>query len=68
MLIFIVTGQLIIALSVGPFDNLFGGSDTPGFMLGAGAGLLAGVLGAILLRMQKPDGAEGIPLLGGGGH
>jgi len=28
--IFIVLGQLVIAFSVGPFDNLFGGTDVAG--------------------------------------
>jgi hypothetical protein len=65
--IFIVTGQLVIAFSVGPIDSAFGGSNTPGFMIGAGAGLLAGVLAALVLRADKPS-EEGIPLLASGGH
>jgi hypothetical protein len=63
--IFIVSGQLLIAFTVGPFDNAFGGSDTPGFMLGAGAGALAAVLAVVLIQADRPA-EEGIPLLGGG--
>lgn len=66
--IFIVLGQLVIAFTVGPFDNLFDGSNTPGFMLGAGAAAVSAILCIILVKAERPSAEEGIPLMAGGGH
>ncbi|KAI6689638.1 hypothetical protein NL676_026466 [Syzygium grande] len=51
----IVVPQMLISVTSGPFDALFGGGNLPAFMVGAIAAAASGILALTLLPSPPPD-------------
>ncbi|CAN1235402.1 Sucrose transport protein SUC5 [Linum perenne] len=51
----IVIPQMIVSLLGGPWDSLFGGGNLPGFVVGAVAAALSGILALTMLPSPPPD-------------
>ncbi|KAL6962056.1 hypothetical protein U1Q18_037011 [Sarracenia purpurea var. burkii] len=61
----IVIPQLIVSLSSGPWDQLFGGGNLPSFVLGAIAALVSGVFALTLLPTPPPGATADLKIIGG---
>ncbi|GAA0147867.1 hypothetical protein Leryth_027320 [Lithospermum erythrorhizon] len=62
----IVTPQMFVSVTSGPWSALFGGGNVPVFYAGAGAALLCGLM-ALFILPTPPKGVKAIAM-GGGGH
>lgn len=51
----IVIPQMMISVTSGPFDDLFGGGNLPAFIVGAVAAAVSGILALTLLPSPVPD-------------
>nr|ADL29729.1 sugar transporter [Galega orientalis] len=51
----IVVPQMIVSALSGPWDDLFGGSNLPAFLVGTVAAVVSGVLAIVLLPTPKPE-------------
>ncbi|CAN1175666.1 Sucrose transport protein SUC5 [Linum perenne] len=51
----IVIPQMIVSVLGGPWDSLFGGGNLPGFVVGAVAAALSGILALTMLPSPPPD-------------
>ncbi|KAK7282935.1 hypothetical protein RIF29_12065 [Crotalaria pallida] len=52
----IVIPQMVVSLGSGPWDQLFGGGNTPAFAVGAVAGLVGGLIA--VLAIPRPSGQK----------
>ncbi|EPS69861.1 sucrose transporter, partial [Genlisea aurea] len=57
--------QIFVSLASGPWDNLFGGSNLPAFVVGAVAAAVSGVLAFVLLPSPATGVAFAAPAVGG---
>ncbi|KAL6512091.1 general substrate transporter [Orobanche gracilis] len=64
----IVVPQMIVSVSSGPLDELFGGGNIPAFVMGALAAAASGVCALTLLPSAPSKGALDKPLVAGGFH
>ncbi|QHN79061.1 Sucrose transport protein [Arachis hypogaea] len=64
----IVIPQMVISVTSGPWDALFGGGNLPAFVVGAVAAAASGILSIILLPSPPPDLAKAATAAGGGFH
>ncbi|KAL6515628.1 general substrate transporter [Orobanche hederae] len=64
----IVVPQMIVSVSSGPLDELFGGGNLPAFVMGALAAAVSGVCALTLLPSAPSKGALAKPLAVGGFH
>ncbi|KAL1196038.1 Sucrose transport protein SUC2 [Cardamine amara subsp. amara] len=63
----IVVPQMIVSVGAGPFDEMFGGGNIPGFVLAAVAAAVSGVLALTVLPSPPPE-ANVLKVSAGGGH
>ncbi|KAF7820050.1 sucrose transport protein-like [Senna tora] len=61
----IVIPQMVVALSSGPWDALFGGGNLPAFVVGAVAAAASGLLSITLLPSPPPEMAKAVTMAGG---
>ncbi|KAH7861329.1 hypothetical protein Vadar_024622 [Vaccinium darrowii] len=54
----VVIPQLLVSLTSGPWDELFGGGNLPSFVVGAIAALISGVFALTLLPSPRPGDAQ----------
>ncbi|RDX83797.1 Sucrose transport protein SUC2, partial [Mucuna pruriens] len=64
----IVIPQMVVSVTSGPWDALFGGGNLPAFVVGAVAAAASGTLSIILLPSPPPDLAKAATAAGGGFH
>ncbi|TKY51510.1 Sucrose transport protein SUC2 [Spatholobus suberectus] len=64
----IVIPQMVVSVTSGPWDALFGGGNLPAFVVGAVAAAASGILSIILLPSPPPDLAKAATATGGGFH
>ncbi|VVB08638.1 unnamed protein product [Arabis nemorensis] len=63
----IVVPQMVVSVGAGPFDEMFGGGNIPGFVLGAVAAAVSGVLALTVLPSPPPE-ADILKVTAVGGH
>ncbi|KAL6525198.1 general substrate transporter [Orobanche minor] len=64
----IVVPQMIVSVSSGPLDELFGGGNLPGFVMGAVAAAVSGICALTLLPSISSKSVSTKPLTVGGFH
>ncbi|KAL2324705.1 hypothetical protein Fmac_023763 [Flemingia macrophylla] len=64
----IVIPQMVVSVTSGPWDALFGGGNLPAFVVGAVAAAASGILSIILLPSPPPELAKAATAAGGGFH
>ncbi|KAJ1424922.1 MFS transporter superfamily [Sesbania bispinosa] len=64
----VVVPQMLVSLTIGQWDSLFGGGNLPAFMAGAVAAATSGVLSIILLPSPPPELVKAAAAAGGGFH
>ncbi|XP_010438237.1 PREDICTED: sucrose transport protein SUC8-like [Camelina sativa] len=63
----IVVPQMVVSVGAGPFDEMFGGGNIPGFVLAAVAAAVSGVLALTVLPSPPPE-ADVLKVSTVGGH
>ncbi|CAH2070713.1 unnamed protein product, partial [Thlaspi arvense] len=63
----IVVPQMVVSVGAGPFDEMFGGGNIPGFVLAAVAAAVSGVLALTVLPSPPPE-ADILKVSAMGGH
>lgn len=53
----VVIPQLLVSLTSGPWDELFGGGNLPSFVVGAISAAISGVFALTMLPSPRPGGA-----------
>ncbi|XP_057423049.1 sucrose transport protein SUC8-like [Lotus japonicus] len=64
----IVIPQMLVSVSSGNWDDLFGGGNLPAFVVGAVAAAISGILSMVLLPSPPPDLVKAATASGGGFH
>ena len=59
---------MLVSLSSGKFDDLFGGGNLPAFVVGAVAAAVSGILSIVLLPSPAPELVKAATAAGGGFH
>ncbi|XP_042068490.1 sucrose transport protein-like [Salvia splendens] len=64
----IVIPQMLVSVTSGPWDDLFGGGNLPAFVVGAVAAALSGVLALTILPLPPPETVASKAMTSGGFH
>lgn len=59
---------MLVSVSSGNWDDLFGGGNLPAFVVGAVAAAISGILSMVLLPSPPPDLVKAATASGGGFH
>lgn len=60
--------QMLVSVTSGPWDDLFGGGNLPAFVVGAVAAAISGVLALTILPSPPPEMVASKAMTSGGFH